>query len=89
MKISKNICKYLGISEKKSDKILIFQLSLVDFFEIYISWKLIPWQMFGTKQNNTTLRVGKKQGVAESFGLSLGHLSELSRLSYLIWKRDI
>ena len=42
---------------------------------------------FESKQNNTTLRVGKKQGVAEPFGLSLGHFMELSRLSYLIWKR--
>ena len=39
---------------------------------------------FGIKQNITTLRVGKKQGVAEPFGLSLGHLLELRRLSYLI-----
>ena len=39
---------------------------------------------FGSKQDNTTLRVGKKQGVAEPFGLSLGHLLGLSRLSYII-----
>ena len=39
---------------------------------------------FGSEQTNTTLRVGKKQGVAEHFGLSLGHFLELSRLSYLI-----
>ena len=44
---------------------------------------------FGRKQNNTTLRVGKKQGVAEPFGLSLGHFLGLSWLLYLIWKRDI
>ena len=42
---------------------------------------------FERKQNHTTLRVDKKQGVAEPFGLSLGHFMELSRLSYLIWKR--
>ena len=35
-------------------------------------------------KNNTTLRVGKKQGVAEPFGLSLAYILELSRLSYLI-----
>ena len=44
---------------------------------------------FESKQNNTTLRAGKKQGVAEPCGLSLGHFMELSRLSYLIWKRYI
>ena len=44
---------------------------------------------FERKQNHTTLRVDKKQGVAEPFGLSLCHFLELSRLSYLIWKRDI
>ena len=42
---------------------------------------------FESKQNHTTLRVDKKQGVAEPFGLSLGHFMELRRLSYLIWKR--
>ena len=44
---------------------------------------------FGRKQSKSTLRGGKKQGVAEPFGLPLGHFLELSRLSYLIWKRDI
>ena len=44
---------------------------------------------FGRKQSKSTLRVGMKQGVAEPFGLSLGHFLELSRLSYLIWKGDI
>ena len=39
---------------------------------------------FGSKQDNSTLRVGKKHGVAEPFRLSLGHFLELSRLSYLI-----
>ena len=39
---------------------------------------------FGSKHSNTTLRVGKKHGVAEPFGLSLSHFLELSRLSYLI-----
>ena len=39
---------------------------------------------FGSKHNNATLRVGKKQGVAEHFGLSLGHFLGLSWLSYLI-----
>ena len=39
---------------------------------------------FESKQNHTTLRVDKKQGVAEPFGLSLGHFLELSKLSYLI-----
>ena len=39
---------------------------------------------FSSKENNTTLSVGKKQGVAEPFGMSLGHFLELSRLSYLI-----
>ena len=44
---------------------------------------------FGSKQDNSTLRVGKKHGVAEPFRLSLGHFWELSKLSYLIWKKDI
>ena len=39
---------------------------------------------FGSKHKSTTLRVGKKHGVAEPFGLSLSHFLELSRLSYLI-----
>ena len=39
---------------------------------------------FGSKHNSTTLRVGKKHGVAEPFGLSLSHSLELNRLSYLI-----
>ena len=42
-----------------------------------------------SKHNNTTLRVCKKQGVAEPIGLSLGHFMELNNLSYLIWKRDV
>ena len=41
-------------------------------------------EWFGRKENNSTLRVGKKQGVAKPFGMSLGHFLELSRLSYLI-----
>ena len=44
--------------------------------------------LFESKQNNTTLWVNKKQGVPEPYWLSLGHSSELSKLSYLIWKRD-
>ena len=44
---------------------------------------------FESKQNHTTLRVDKKQGVAEPFGLSLGHFMELRWQSYLFWKRDI
>ena len=42
---------------------------------------------FGSNQSNSTLWVGHKQGVSEPFGLSLGHFSEFSKLSYLIWKR--
>ena len=38
--------------------------------------------LFGNKQNNTTLRVGRKQGVAEPFGLSL--VSPRSPLRLLI-----
>ena len=44
---------------------------------------------FGSEENTSTLRVGKKQGVAEPFCLSLGHFLGLSWLLYLIWKRDI
>ena len=38
-------------------------------------------EWFGSEQNNITLRVGKKQRVAEPFGLSLGHFLELRRRS--------
>ena len=39
---------------------------------------------FGRKQRKITLRVGRKQGVGEPFGLPLCHFLELSRLSYFI-----
>ena len=71
------------------------QLLNLDHFETAKSnFKKIGWPRpeksklekgwFGSKHSNTTLRVGKKHGVAEPFGLSLGHFLELSRLSYLI-----
>ena len=42
---------------------------------------------FGSRWSNFTLWDGQKVGAPEPFYLSLSHFSELSGLSYLIWKR--
>ena len=44
---------------------------------------------FGSKHNNSTLRVVQKEGLAEPFALSFYHVFGLRRLSYLILKRNV
>ena len=82
--ILKNMCQLLNLDHLETAKWNYKKIgwSRPEKFKFEKGW-------FESKQNNTTLRAGKKQGVAEPFGLSLGHFLELSRLSYLIWKRDI
>ena len=82
--LKENVAQYLNLGHLETAKPIFKKIG---WFRLEKSKLEKGW--FGSKQDNSTLRVGKKHGVAEPFRLSLGHFLELSRLSYLIWKGDI